>query len=1707
MRMRWAAWLWWLAAAIPAAAGDGGNRLTWLDDPCNPYYVGLNAPKLVTPQWVGQEGVEAVLVLSIDDMRSTAPYEKCLRPIIERLKRIDGRGPVSIMTSQADPVDPLLAQWPAEGVTVEAHTATHPCPCLQGSDLAKAKQTYDDAIDLLTRVPGGPALAFRMPCCDSMNSVGPRFFTELFGKTTAFGHFLRVDSSVFMVFTPDDPALPRTLTTDEEGQPRFAKYIPRDRNFVNYVENYPYPFVIDHKCWEMPSQIPDDWLGINLQGNHNPLTVRDMKAAIDAVVLKQGAYTLTFHPDRWIRNDQVIELIDHATGRYGGKVKFLNFREIHALLTQNLLGGQPLRADDGSDNGVRVLDLNADGYMDVVIGNDQVRQTRLWSPETRSWTIGEFPVQIVRRAADGETTLTGVRFGVLQQNGCASILVRNEDTSGLWHFDGRGWTAAARGLDGLDLDGPVWTARAGSDQGVRLHDLDLDGVCELVVGNPRQNGVWRWSADGGGWSRLPFGLPAGTAVVDSAGRDAGLRLVDIDEDGHDDIVFSDARRYSLHLFTSLADGWSRKIHDTDRERGDAIPPIVREDGTNNGVWFQYRHLYVQNEDTGNRLPNHIDARSYTQLLVDDVEPPARAPESALHSLVPRPGFRVELMAAEPLVRDCIDIQWGPDGKAWVAEMTDYPLGMAPDGHVGPPEPLGQPGGRIRYLQDTDGDGRYDKSTLFLEGVAFPTGVMPWRQGVIITAAPETFYAEDSDGDGRADVHRTLLSGFHEGNQQHRVNHPRWGLDNWVHLANGDSGGEIRSAKTGEVVQISGRDLRMRPDEGLMDPQTGQTQYGRNRTDWGDWFGCNNSNAGYHFAVADHYLRRNPHVAAPPGRIDVTESRECFPAGRVITHCFIPQPTPAEGVPGHWTSIAGVTIYRDELFGPEFAGNLFVADSVYNVIHRLILSPQGTTFRGERAADEQRSEFLGSADPWFRPTTVHTGPDGALWVVDMYRFVIEHPEWIVPELTNKLELRRYSERGRIYRIYPVDRQPRPVPRLDQLNTAGLVAALDHPNGWQRDMAQQMLLWRADKSAVEPLAAMVQTSPRPLARLHALCTLEGLNALRPEIVSRGLADPHPGVRRHAVRLSEPLLDANPALGDALLQLADDADPQVQLQLLYSLGQWHDERAGRLLARLAVRQADDPYLVAAALSSAVPHVRTMIAELRRATDLPAGGAELLGQLETLAAAIRADPSVTSVADGASDRPIRAIEPDRQEVERLLGGAATVEQVRQAMAQYAPVLDLYGDPERGRKMFVEATCSTCHRFQDLGTRIGPDLETLVERSPQTLLVAVMDPNRACIDRYVEHVALSKQGVVHVGMLLEETSNSLTLVDVGGKQHVVLRKDLEELVFTGRSHMPEGLYGKLNHQQMADLFAFLGGREPPPRQLAGNRPQAIVRGPDTAFSLPASAAAIYGDDVDFDSRAGCVTAWTSPNAYAAWPLCNFVMQSAYDVWIEYACDDAAAGNRFAIQVNNGQSVAGTTSGTGGWDQYRAVHLGQVAMAAGNYRLSVRPEEPLAGPLMNLRSVKLVPAGPAPPPGAFRNAPETVKQGEDGAVQLSVTKVEVHGPGVIFEPRYGNLGCWYGPEGFGCWRFEVRQGGTFDVRLDWACQDSTAGNPFHVVLDDQVVVQGEVPGTGTWDDYRQQKFGQLQLAPGAHRLEFRSAGAIKNALLDLRTVMLVPAKD
>lgn len=191
-----------------AAPNVQGNRLTHLDD-ADPFYPNLAFPKLTTPQWVGESGVDAVVIVAIDDMKEVGKYETVLRPILDRLKQIDGRAPVSIMCTGVDPKEPQLQRWLQEGLSLEVHTLTHPCPFLAKSNFVAAAENYHGGVELLNRIAGNRPVAFRMPCCDSINSPSPRFYAEIFNRTNRIGQFLSLDSSVMNILTPKDSSLPR----------------------------------------------------------------------------------------------------------------------------------------------------------------------------------------------------------------------------------------------------------------------------------------------------------------------------------------------------------------------------------------------------------------------------------------------------------------------------------------------------------------------------------------------------------------------------------------------------------------------------------------------------------------------------------------------------------------------------------------------------------------------------------------------------------------------------------------------------------------------------------------------------------------------------------------------------------------------------------------------------------------------------------------------------------------------------------------------------------------------------------------------------------------------------------------------------------------------------------------------------------------------------------------------------------------------------------------------------------------------------------------------------------------------------------------------------------------------------------------------------------------------------------------------------------
>ena len=587
----------------------------------------------------------------------------------------------------------------------------------------------------------------------------------------------------------------------------------------------------------------------------------------------------------------------------------------------------------------------------------------------------------------------------------------------------------------------------------------------------------------------------------------------------------------------------------------------------------------------------------------------QTPEEAVKTFRVPEGFRVELVAAEPQVVSPVAMAFDEEGRLYVAEMRDYPLGS--------------PSGSIRLLEDTDGDGRMDRATVFAANIPFPSGLLCWKGGVYATCAYEVLYLRDRDGDGRADERKTVFAGFGRQNAQHVLNGLQFGLDNWITGSNGLSGGKIGG------VTLSRSDFRFKPDQDLFEPVSGNSQFGNTFDDWGRRFIVRHDSHIVHAVLPQRAARRQPHVAVPAVEEPVSD------------HGAIPRLHPISPRDSVFTtdtdSSCAVTIYRGGAFPAEYSGNAFVCEPVLNLVHRDVLVPRGASFTATRG--ETGREFFASTDEWSRPVNLCVGPDGALYVADMYRRVIEHPDYIPKEIQKKLDLKAGTESGRIYRIV---HGSAPKPSRLSRTTDGLVAELANPNGWRRTTAQRLLVERQERGAIEPLRAFARGAESPLGRLHALWTLEGLSALGEEEILRALKDGEAGIREHAIRLAEPRL--SPVLIDAILGLASDADPRVRFQLALTLGEVRLKQAFETLVRLTPEGAGDPWMRAALLTSAGHEPVEWLAALKREAPgfLEKPGPGALELVRALAQAVGAERNearaaawIREIAGGDRPRP----------------------------------------------------------------------------------------------------------------------------------------------------------------------------------------------------------------------------------------------------------------------------------------------------------------------------------------------------------------------------------------------------------------------------------------------------------------------------------------
>ena len=566
-----------------------------------------------------------------------------------------------------------------------------------------------------------------------------------------------------------------------------------------------------------------------------------------------------------------------------------------------------------------------------------------------------------------------------------------------------------------------------------------------------------------------------------------------------------------------------------------------------------------------------------------------SPEESLKRIHVNSDFHVELFASEPLVFDPVEMAFDENGKIYVCEMLDYP----------DDPPAGRPArSRIVLLEDTDGDGKPDKRTVFADHVLEVSGILPWNGGLIVTSAPDILFFKDTDGDGKADVRQVLYTGFPKVNPEARVTNPRYGIDNWIYAANDGQDGQIRSLEHPErpPVPVRGADFRFHPVRGLAEPASGPTQFGMSFDDWGNRFISQNTIHIRQVVMPMQYLIRAPLLEVDKESLDISDhgvgEARMYPL--TTPQAWRKQRTQlrqqrynenqlhrVEQVGGWFTAATGDTVYTGDVFPNQYRGNVFTGDVSANLVHRDVLTPDGVTFIAHRA--EKDSEFLASTDIWFRPCNFANAPDGNLYITDIYREFIETPESIPEQIKKKMDFWSGSDRGRIYRIVPNHplRHGELKPNLGKMPAAELVTQLASTNGWHRQTAQRLLVERQDRAAVPLLKDLARKSEFPQARLHALWTLEGLSALDPESVMAALKDPHPGVREHALRLAEEFSSAPPVVS-AALALKNDADPRVLYQLSLTLGQLKDPRALAVLTDLARDHGGEPWFRVAILSS---------------------------------------------------------------------------------------------------------------------------------------------------------------------------------------------------------------------------------------------------------------------------------------------------------------------------------------------------------------------------------------------------------------------------------------------------------------------------------------------------------------------------------------------
>ncbi|WP_185958330.1 DUF7133 domain-containing protein [Fodinibius sediminis] len=546
--------------------------------------------------------------------------------------------------------------------------------------------------------------------------------------------------------------------------------------------------------------------------------------------------------------------------------------------------------------------------------------------------------------------------------------------------------------------------------------------------------------------------------------------------------------------------------------------------------------------------------------------PVLSPAKALESFYLPPGYDIQLVASEPLVVDPVAMDFDAQGRLWVAEMRSYMPNVEGEGEK-------KPTGKIVVLEDTSGNGRMDKRTVYLDSLILPRAVKALDHGVLVGAPPNLWMTEDTTGDLKADAIHKIRSDFGDlsVNPESNPNGLMWGIDNWIHTTHYDGRFQLR-------------DGQLHYDK---TPSLGQ--WGITKDSYGRIYRNSNSNPMAVDYISSHYYSRNKDLDQQRGLYEsIYKNKTVWPVRPTtgINRGYREGMLRDDSTLTRYTSASALAVYRGDKLPGELRGDVFVPEPAGNLVQRYVLKKQRDgSLIGHNPYEDLKADFLTSTDERFRPVNIYTAPDGTLYILDMYRGIIQNQLFLTNYLKTEIEKRGLEKPiglGRIYRIIHDSTIPGPTPDLSSKSPEELASYLNHPNGWWRDTAQRLLVERQADSVVPKLRQLATDSEKDYARLHALWTLNGLDAINDDLLDAALSDSSPHLRAAAIRIAEAEFSSHTdSYHQKLISLLDDSAHVVQRQLAASIGELPSPERSAALMKMVKAHGNDPIVVNLVLS----------------------------------------------------------------------------------------------------------------------------------------------------------------------------------------------------------------------------------------------------------------------------------------------------------------------------------------------------------------------------------------------------------------------------------------------------------------------------------------------------------------------------------------------